>query len=419
MLHPAESDDVDYVRLLTGRGLDADLCCMACDAARQDGTPVTLAVICEGCVALYDDDDAGCFSGWRGAPGIGERPEPVDATVVATPLPAGLGAVLDIAALPSGGGRSLWLVLTESGRLVRFDADAGTYDRVAKSKVRAEPERKGNRQQPRRRLHASPDGRFAAVVNDFGRYGRIIDLATGKAALTLDGGDYRFEHVPLSVAFAEHEGRTVVVHRTAWNRLDVSDAATGRLLTAREPTSYRDGEPRPLHYLDYFHGALHASPDGRWLADDGWVWAPAGIPYVWDLSCWLDQNVWESEDGPSRRWLCQRHYHWDAPMCWIGDNLLAISGLGDDDLDLLAGVRIFDAGTGVELHTFAGPQGALFSAGRRLYAAAPDGLDIWDPFTGDRTGQVPGFTPTHHHRGAGELAAVHDGELRRWRIDQR
>jgi hypothetical protein len=388
MLHPAEDEDVSYVRLLTGRGIDADLCCTACDTARQDGTPVTLAMICEGCVALYDDDEAGYFSGWRGEPGISERPEPVDPALAATPLPAGLGAVLDLAALPAG-----WLILTEARQLVRFDPATGVHDRVARVRTEAQ------------RLHASADGRFAAVVHDFGRYGRVVDLATGRVTLTLDGGDYHNEHVPLSVAFAEHEGRTVVVHRTAWNRLDASDAATGRLLTAREP---RD--------VDYFHGALHVSPGGRWLADDGWVWAPAGVPYVWDLSRWLGEYVWESEDGPSRRRLCQRMYHWTSPMCWIGDNLLAISGLGDDDMDLLPGVRIFDAPTGAELHAFAGPQGELFSAGRRLYAATPDGLEIWDPFTAERTGRVPGFHPTHHHRAAGELAAVRDGELVRFRL---
>ncbi|MGL5830270.1 MAG: hypothetical protein ACRC0L_11980 [Angustibacter sp.] len=52
----------------------------------------------------------------------------------------------------------------------------------------------------------------------------------------LDGGDYRPETVPFSLAFAEYAGApgraggTVVIHRTAWNRLE--------------------------HHLDYFHGAL-------------------------------------------------------------------------------------------------------------------------------------------------------------------
>lgn len=409
LARPAEDVDVDYVRLLTGHGLEADLCCTACDAARQQGMPVRLEMICEGCVARYDDDDAGYFAGWRGEPGISERPEPVDTTVTTTPLPARVGAVLDFAGLTTDDGGSHWLLLTASGQLLRFDARDRAYDRICRIKLRAERKSK-----ERLRLHAAPGGRYAAVVTDFGRYGRVVDLTSGKVTLELDGGGYHDEQVPMSVAFTEHEGRTLVVHRTDWNRLDISDAATGRLLTPREPTGYRHGEPRPEHYLDYFHGALHLSPDGRWIADDGWVWAPAGIPYVWDLKRWLRDNVWESEDGPSRRWLCQRDYHWNAPMCWLGDDLLAVSGIGNDDLELLAGVRIFDADTGVELHAFAGPRGELFSAGRRLYAAAPDGLEIWDPFSGDRTGRVPGFVPQRHHRGADELAAVRDGELVRW-----
>jgi hypothetical protein len=204
------------------------------------------------------------------------------------------------------------------------------------------------------------------------------------------------------------------VHRTAWNRLDVSDALTGRLLTPREPTSYQRDEPRPEHYLDYFHGALRSSPGGRWLADDGWVWAPVGIPRVWDLRRWLDEYRWESEDGATLKYLCQRDYHWNTPMCWIGEDLLAVSGIGTDDVAMLDGARVFDVATGAELVTFPGPRGAFFAAGRRLYTAGPDGLEIWDPFTGHRTGTVPGFVPTAHHPGSGELASIGDAVLRRW-----
>jgi hypothetical protein len=418
LVNPVDTHDLEHVRLLTGSGLDADLCCAACDKTRQAGAPVAFVQVCEGCVARYADNEYGYLTGWRGEPGIAERPEPFDPAVTAARLPTELGTALDITAVATTDGRSVWLVLTESGQLMRFDADTGTYDRVVTSSVPAEPDH-----QPwvghsvRQRLHVAPSGRFAAVVNDFGHHGQVIDLATGDVTLTVDGGDYHPETVPFSLAFTNHHGRTVVVHRTAWNRLDISDPATGRLLTARQPTSYRRGDPRPEHYLDYFHGALHPSPSGRWLADDGWVWHPVGIPTVWDLHRWLEVNPWESEDGPTRHRLCYRDYHWNIPMCWIGDNLLAISGVGTDDIAMLPGVRIFDVTTGVELHTFPGPRGALFSGGQRLYAATPNGLDIWDPFTGHRTGGIPGFVPTRHHPTTGELAAIHDGDLQRWRIN--
>jgi hypothetical protein len=391
MLNPAENEDVAYVRLLSGDGLDGDLCCTDCD---RDGDP-ELAVVCEGCVALYDDDECGFFDGWRGSPGISERPEPVDTTVTAVPLP---GPVVDVAPLPS----SSWLLLGEGGRwLLRFDSGDGSYRKVCRVRMPAE----ATTPRTRLRLHTSPDGRFAAVVRDFGRFGRIYDLASGKATIEIDGGSYHCDQVPLSTIFFRYAGSTLVAHRTGWNRLDVSDPATGRLLTARSPD----------RASGLFHGELHVSPDSRWIADDGWVWAPAGLPHVWDLRKWLGANVWESDDGPSRRSLCQRDYFWNEPMCWVGDNLLVISGLGRDDETILPGVRVFDAESGVELHSFAGPSGALFSAGRRLYAAGADGLTIWDPFTGERTATVPGFVPTHHHREAGVLAAVRDGQLLTWR----
>ncbi|GIF42441.1 hypothetical protein [Actinoplanes xinjiangensis] len=399
MLDPAANEDVAYVRLLSGNGLDGDLCCTRCD---RDGDP-ELAVVCEGCVALYDDGESGYFEGWRGEPGVSERPEPVDTTVTVTPLP---GPVLDLAPLPSPHGEPSWLVLGEGGRwLLRFQAAGGAYRRVCRVRLPAEE----TTPRTRLRLHASPDGRFAAVVRDFGRFGRVYDLASGKATIEIDGGDYHCEQVPLSLVFFRYGGSTLVAHRTAWNRLDISDPATGRLLTARDEA---DGERR---LAGLFRGELRVSPDGRWIADDSWAWAPAGIPYVWDLRRWAGAGVWESDDGPSRQRLCQRFYFWNEPMCWIGDSLLAVAGLGDDDEAMLPGVRIFDAASGVELHDFAGPGGALFSAGRRLYAAGADGLTIWDPFTGERTGSVPGFVPTHHHRDAGLLAAVRDGALLTWR----
>jgi hypothetical protein len=263
-------------------------------------------------------------------------------------------------------------------------------------------------------LHVSGCGRFAAVVNDYGRYGRVLDLRRpGAPVLQLDSGTYRTNLVPFSLVFARHRGRTVVVHRTDWNRVDVHDAETGHLLTDRTHESVPEGQ-RPAHLLDYFHGRLHVSPDDRWLVDDGWVWAPVGVPIAWSLERWLDGNVWEAEDGPSWQSLCERAYRWDTPMCFVGDSLIAISGIGYDDIAMLDGVRIFSVGTGTEVSTFAGPTGALFADRSRLYSAAPDGLRIWDPVTGHRTGSVPGFVPTCHHRAAGQLAAVRDGVLLRW-----
>jgi hypothetical protein len=410
--HLLGSEGGNHVRLLTGRGLDFDLCCGACDRAATGGSPPELLRACEGCVARCVDDDWDTVA-WRGEPGILERPEPFDATVVDVPLPAAVAELVPVTA----GSRSVWLLLAEDGRIGRLDADSGEWDLLARATVPAEPDHDPwNGHQLRRRLHADPFGNFAAVVNDYGRYGQVVDLRTGAVTLVLHGGDYHEETVPFSLAFTQHQGRTVVIHRTDWNRLDVSDAATGELLTVREPTSYRTGEPRPDHYLDYFHGALHLSPGGRWIVDDGWVWHPVGVPVAWDVQSWLHDHVWESEDGPSRGALCYRDYHWDIPMCWTGENLLAISGIGSDDEAMIPGVRIFDVSTGAEVAAFAGPAGALFGAEGRLCSAGPDGLQVWDPLTGERIATVPGFVPASYHPAAGELAGISGGVLRRCRI---
>jgi hypothetical protein len=258
-------------------------------------------------------------------------------------------------------------------------------------------------------------GRFAAIVNDYGRHGVVVNLDRhGKMTMGLDGGSYHSNTVPFSVTFAEHAGRAVVVHPTGWNRLDISDAQTGRLLTARTHVPAAAGE-RPEHLLDYFHGRLQVSADGRWLADDGSVWHPAGMPAVWDLNRWLTQNSWESEDGPSRRRLCQRAYYWDKPMCFVVNDLLAIAGIGDDEQAILSGVRLFSTSTGLQVNAFAGPAGELFSDGRRLYSADPDGLRIWDPATGHHTGTVAGFNPTRHHPRTNELAMIDEAALHHWR----
>jgi hypothetical protein len=218
--------------------------------------------------------------------------------------------------------------------------------------------------------------------------------------------------VPFSIAFAENELRTLIIHRTEWNRLDISDAATGDLLTSRDPTSFGRGEQRPDHYLDYFHGALSVSPDGRWIADDGWVWHPMGLLRAWDLRRWMAGNPWESEDGPSLRALGLR-LDWDLPMCWISENLIAVSGIGDEEAVPRPGVRVFDVTTGADVSAFPLPEhpASLFCDGSRIFAAGPASLGIWDPATGERTGTVLGFSPSVHHPAAGHLAAL-DGQAR-------
>jgi hypothetical protein len=415
---------VTYYRWLTGVGLEAQLLCADCAARRESGRAIEIASICEACRAVLEEY-LGELGGFRGTPEVRVRLEPVDETIDEAPLPWPTDEVLDIA--PIEAARACWLVVLREGTVHRLDADSGGADHLCSIELPAAEREHKTRlgRLPTPRLYASFDATFAAIVHDYGRHGRVFDLRTGRSTIELEGGGYHPWTVPFSFAFAEHRGRTVAIHRTAWNRLDASDAATGQLLTDRGPTSYRRGEERPEHYLDYFHGRLVVSPDGQRIVDDGWLWHPVGIPTVWDLGRWLDSNPWESEDGPSRMSLAFRDYYWDHGMCWLDSERIAISGIGEDQDWMVDGARIIAAaqadpssGAGrlaLELSAFAGPSGHFFGDGRHLFSAGKDALSIWDVEAGALLARIGRFTPSRQHSHGRDLVEVSGQRLLRWR----
>jgi hypothetical protein len=407
---------VDYYRWFSGVGLvEVELLCVECLARRRAGESIEIVSICEPCRVVLED--VGIQDGIFGTPEVLVRLEPTDTTLRETSLPWSSEEIVGIAPIEST--HAFWLVVLRDGSVGRLHADSGEVDDVCSVELPpAEPDHQpwvGHLLTPR--LHVSVDARFAAIVHDYGQYGRAYDLRTGRCTLELDGGRYHANTVPFSFAFVEHRGRTVAIHRTEWNRLDASDPETGDLLTERGPTSYGRGEEPPEHYLDYFHGRLVVSPDGRRVVDDGWVWHPVGIPRVWDLRRWLETNVWESEEGP--RTLTQRWYYWDHGICWLDPDHIALEGIGDDDDEMIGGVRIFTvAASGIwarELAAFAGPSGRFFSDGRRLFAAGTDGLTIWEVGTGALVARIDGFTPSWQHSHGRELAEISGQRLLRWR----
>jgi len=360
------------------------------------------------------------------------RSAPFNRTLKETAIPEEFGRIVDIAPIYQED-RSAWLMLAEDGGLFRLDASTGGWARLGSAIIPSEPRRTPFAGHTlKRHLYVSRRGEFAAVVNDYGRYGRVIDVRSGKMTLTLDGGPYHPETIPFSFAFADWQGRVVVIHRSAWNRLDVSDASSGQLLTERGPTSYRQGEERPQHYLDYFHGALYLSPESRHILDDGWVWHPVGKLTVWNLDCWLSENAWESEDGQTRKDVCARSDYWDHGIAWLDEEKVAIGGIGDDTAEMIDGARIFDiTSTGPpgpqwrddwlwarEVTAFPGPAGKFFSDGTWLYSVDGTGLSRWDVETGARTGYMQSFHPMHHHSGARELVQLAGGVLVHWSMTE-
>jgi hypothetical protein len=348
------------VVLLTGKGIDADLSCRAC-ADLQDRP--TLLSACGGCLE-WVEEYGGCV-GVRGTPEIRERPEPIDARLDVIELPGELAGLLDIQPVVAAPG-SVWVALTDELVLYRLDLDTGEHERLCEVPATLAPPTEPLAASEARAtftswasLRVSRDGGLAAVAETHGQRGAVVDLTTGRLTLPLDRGNYHVQHYGFSCALITRGGRDLVVHATAWNRLDVSDARTGEPLTERGPTVYRRDEPRPAHYLDYFHALLVPSPDGRWIADNGWVWAPVGVVTTWSLDAWLEGNVWESEDGP------------------------------------------------------------LFCDQGRLFGSAADGLGIWDPRTGERLARIQGFSPTRQHPAARELVEIQERRLTRWRLAPR
>jgi hypothetical protein len=418
---------LNYVKWYIGSGLNTELICVPCAEAREKGLSVEVESVCEECFE-YATREVCDLVRTAGKPEIRVRSIRFNSALRETPLPKQFGRIVDIAPVNQES-PCTWLMLAEDGGLFRLQVSSGEWDRIASVIMPSEADRDpwaGHTL--RRHLYASRRGEFAAVVNDYGRYGQVIDLQSGRVTLTLDGGDYHPETVPFSFAFADWNGRVVVIRRAAWNRLDISDASSGQLLSQRGPTSYQRGEERPQHYLDYFHGALYPSPGSTHILDDGWVWHPVGIPVTWNLDRWLSDNAWESEDGATRKEVCARSYYWDHGIVWLDENRVAIGGIGDDDIEMIDGARVFDiTSTGSASHpwrsdwlwareviAFAGPAGKFFSDGKWLYSSDETGLSRWDLETGARTGYLENFHPTHHHIGGGELVQLVDGVLVQW-----
>jgi hypothetical protein len=198
----------------------------------------------------------------------------------------------------------------------------------------------------------------------------------------------------------------LLVHGTAWNRLDISDPTTATLLTQRSLTIPEQGKDRPEHYLDYFHCGLTISPNQDHIADNGWVWHPVGVVASWNLSRWLHENVWESEDGPSKQRLCWRSYFWDGPLCWIDEKHLAVWGLGEDDEWLIPAVVIFDVVSGQQERWFAGPKGTLVFDRYLFSADQTEGTSVWDEATGERLLREDSFCPLRYHRGTKSFLTI-------------
>jgi predicted NAD-dependent protein-ADP-ribosyltransferase YbiA (DUF1768 family) len=375
-----------YHRRFSGRGVAYARVCPGC-AAIPDFTAVPWRWVCARCVTGLGsarESDVG-------SPECASRDDGLRFTLEQRTLPL----TVDLRAIAPLDDGLRWVAFDRERRVVVLDAVASSVTPVVTLPADAVGEGAALD------LHVAPGGELVAIVEHHGLRGCVVDLAAGAVTMTLLRGDYCAEVSRFPIAFVRHHGRLLLAHATDWNRLDLSDPRTGALLTERTLPEYVQGAPRDPRHLDYFYGGLHVSPDGTRCVSDGWVWHPIGVPRVFALTRWAEENVWETEDGPSVRSLAAYGEEWDLPLCWIDDRTLARWGVDvAHESECLPGVDLFDVETGERVRSVIGPaRGLAFD--ERLYAfEAGHGLTAWDVTTGERTLCIPDFVPDGYHRAA-------------------
>lgn len=228
-------------------------------------------------------------------------------------------------------------------------------------------------------LHTSPDGHYAAVVNDYGNLGTVVDLASGEVVLWLDRDHiHTASTTPFPIAFLPGDR---VVAATEEGRLDVIDLTTGAVLTARETD------------FDEYHGRLTVSPCGQWFLDFRWVWHPVGVPTIVNVDQWL-----RTGGAPEGVGLAFRDDPWDRPAVWLSSEVVAIQGVGEA-YPMTEGIEFHAVPDGPPPRSVEGPSGLMWAHRGSLYVSGTDGLEFWDPERGERIGLAQGFRPTAHRDG--------------------
>lgn len=410
-----------YGQYFTGVGKEYALICGVCSKEPETRT-AHLRNVCETCFEQIEEE--GLWEWIAGSPVVTVTPSDLHFVHQQFHLPTLSGDdLLDIQPFHRADGR-VWVALTKQGTLVQIQfGSEPTVTLLCAVPVGLDGE-------PLKILHLAPDGTMAVLFARGGTDGAVIETATGTQTMRLKRDGYHSDVSPFPVAFFEHEHQLLLIHGTEWNRLDVSNPRTGELLTDRAHPPYKKDDPPPEHCLDYFHGRLLVSPDHQWIVDDGWVWAPAGIPTCWNLRRWVDTNPWESEDGESKYWLGQRWYFWSGPICWVNTHVVAIWGYGDDDEWLLPAAVLYDVTTGRMTDWFPGTEVDLlthatewrrwlilnregFFFDQYLFSVSETrGIQVWKVETGARLLEDASFSPIRYHRGTKEfLTLLPDGRF--------
>ncbi|MDQ3634207.1 MAG: hypothetical protein M3405_06815 [Acidobacteriota bacterium] len=157
---------------------------------------------------------------------------------------------------------------------------------------------------------------YICIVQKYGQNGIVLNLKNPNFRKELKRGDYCVEHCTFPIAFYENDNQTFLIHGTDWNRLDITNLETDKILTERI-VDYETSS----NYFDYFHSSLLMSPDAKHFTSNGWVWSPYDIITVYQTEKFIQEfemsNTkinFEIVDG----------YNWDRPLCWVNNTTLGI-----------------------------------------------------------------------------------------------
>ncbi len=179
---------------------------------------------------------------------------------------------------------------------------------------------------PRRYAYAfdavtlSPSGDVAVIYTRHQTKGLL--LHKGEVLRELDRSYYQAASFEYPICLFERAGRTLLAHcPRGYNRLDIEDALTGELLTAR---------PDDAERADFFHSRLAASPNGKRLISAGWVWQPWDVVSTFEVdACLADPNLLDVQGGslPSCPNMCAE----EGSATWLDDDVLCVAA--GDELD--------------------------------------------------------------------------------------
>jgi len=371
--HLNQNDCAGYYFRFSGRGADFALVCGDCGQVAWD----ELEAACDQC---FEKAHA-CESGYRGNFGepevlIAKREKCVVAAQTRLVLPAPILAAARI--------WNRWVALLDDRTIHFVDPFASCSEPIGTLDAC-----EINWSEPIA-LISSDDGRYLAVTNDRGQHGAVYDLNTNQVAMSLNRQSYLSEQTRFPVTFIGRGSETRIIHGTDWNRLDISDPATGLCLTERS-TGLSQGVEAASGQLDYFMGELMLSPDNQRMLVDGWVWHPVGVTGVVEVAKWLEGDVWRCEQdlaGPGIRAL---NYCWNLGKAFVGSEKVILWGIGHDDDHMVNGACLFDLADRKLLGCFGGPPRANFAMGEYLFVFSGEhDTTAWDVATGERVWQLPG-----------------------------